>query len=154
MVGQKADVYLNLLGEGIPVIDGTIEFILGLPHDFPVGIASAAMGAEIDFILQRIGLRNRFCAVTSAEDVTRSKPDPESFLTTLGRLTRLLPGLIPSQVLVIEDSFKGVAAARNAGMRTIALTTSYPMEMLTEADLIVEGLSGWSLEKVEQALDV
>ena len=61
-----------------------------------------------------------FGAVITASEVTRQKPNPEIFLKAAAAL-----GADPAETLVFEDSLMGVRAAKRAGMKCIALTTSY-----------------------------
>lgn len=70
-----------------------------------------------------------------ADEVTRGKPDPEPYL----KAAQLL-GVDPKECLVIEDAPAGIRAARAAGMKVIALTSTYPASELKEADAIVPAL--------------
>ena len=80
--------------------------------------------------------------------VGRGKPDPESFLTALGRINEALSvkirpsgGLVlPEACLVLEDSVAGVGSGRAAGMRVLAVTNSFPREALSGADRVVDSL--------------
>ncbi|HWC78007.1 MAG TPA: HAD family phosphatase, partial [Blastocatellia bacterium] len=82
--------------------------------------------------------------------VSNGKPHPEPFLRACTLLSSSLPdGLSPTECLVIEDSIHGVRAAHLAGMRCIAVTTSYSADRLSDADLVVESLAGLSFEKLE-----
>jgi beta-phosphoglucomutase-like phosphatase (HAD superfamily) len=83
-----------------------------------MAIVSAAIPFNIDFVLDNLDIRKYFSAIVSAEDVTRSKPDPESYLKAAALLGQDPPGC-----LVFEDAPKGVDSARNAGMSCIVLTT-------------------------------
>ena len=67
----------------------------------------------------------------SADDITRGKPDPEPYLKAAAAL-----GAEPAACLVIEDAPAGIAAARAAGMRVVAVTTSHAREALAEADAV------------------
>lgn len=58
--------------------------------------------------------------VVGAEDIWAGKPDPEILLTAAHRL-----GMAPERCLVFEDSLVGLEAARRAGMRAIAITTTH-----------------------------
>ena len=62
------------------------------------------------------------------------------------------PSLEPEQVIVIEDSYRGVDSAHQAGLQCVALSTTYPSARLSEADLVVETLAGWSLEQLAERL--
>ena len=70
-------------------------------------------------------------ALVTADQVRRGKPDPECFLLGAQRL-----GVSPRRCLVVEDAPAGLAAARAAGMRTVAVTTTHAASQL-DADLVV-----------------
>jgi sugar-phosphatase len=72
-----------------------------------------------------------------ADEIARGKPDPEGYLTAAARL-----GVAPGDCVVFEDAPAGVAAARAAGMRCVALTTTHPASALTHADRIAPSLAG------------
>ncbi len=85
-----------------------------------MGIGSAAIPFNIDFVLDNLNIRHYFKAIVSADDVTISKPHPETFLS----LAQLLQA-DPSECLVFEDVPKGAEAALNAGMKAVILTTTH-----------------------------
>ncbi len=103
-------------------------------------VASSAPQENIDVHLDELGVRGWFAAVVSGEKL-RGKPDPAVFL-----LAARLLGVEPAQCLVIEDAVPGVAAAKSAGMRCVAVLTSNPAEKLAQADLIVENLAHFTGE--------
>jgi sugar-phosphatase len=74
--------------------------------------------------------------IVAADDVTMCKPSPEPYLTAAHRL-----GVDPRAAVAIEDSAAGLVAARAAGMRTIALTTTSAPHLLTDADRVVATLA-------------
>jgi mannitol-1-/sugar-/sorbitol-6-phosphatase len=71
-----------------------------------------------------------------ADEIARGKPDPEGYLTAARKL-----GLAPEHCVVIEDAPAGIAAARNAGMQCVALTTTHSAHAVAHADLIVASLA-------------
>lgn len=89
----------------------------------PMAIGSAAIMANIDFVLDNLNIRHYFKAIVSADDVNHSKPDPESFLKPAELL-----GIKPEDCIVFEDVPKGAEAAKNAGMKAVILTTTHPAE--------------------------
>jgi HAD superfamily hydrolase (TIGR01509 family) len=89
----------------------------------PMAIGTAAIPFNIDFVLDNLNIRHYFKAIVSADNVTISKPDPETF----SRCAELLK-VPPGNCLVFEDSPKGVEAARNAGMSSVVLTTMHASE--------------------------
>ncbi|PYR71914.1 MAG: HAD family hydrolase [Acidobacteria bacterium] len=102
---------------------------------YPLGIASGALRHEIELPLRAAHLLDRFRFIVSAEDAERTKPDPEPYLRAAA-----LHEAPPSACVAIEDSHWGLQSARGAGLRTIAITHTYPREALTDADAIVESL--------------
>jgi sugar-phosphatase len=81
-----------------------------------LALASSSPRRLIDVVVTRFGLRSRFAVIHSAEDEPAGKPDPGIFLTT----ARLL-GVEPARCVVFEDAAAGVAAAKAAGMRCVAV---------------------------------
>ena len=68
--------------------------------------------------------------------VSRQVPNPDLFLEAIRRL-----GLEAASCLVVEDAISGVAAAKAAGTRCLAVTTSFPADKLTQADWVVNSLA-------------
>jgi len=99
---------------GVVAIAGAGELLgdlQGLPHALVTSATRELAQARMD----AAGLRLPAVAVT-AEDVTRSKPDPEGFAAAARAL-----GVDPSACIVVEDSANGIAAGLAAGMRVIGV---------------------------------
>lgn len=97
-----------------------------------LGIGSAAIMFNIDFVLDGLDIRHYFDAIISADDVTRSKPDPETWLKCAEKLR-----LHPDECVVFEDSPKGAESALNAGMKSIIITILHKKEeFLTYTNII------------------
>ena len=109
------------------------------------GLATNAEPANAEFVLNESGLRRYFSVIVDGQQVARPKPDPESYL----RAARLL-GRVPRDCVVFEDSVAGVQAARAAGARVVALTTTHTS--FPEADLVVENFLSPELEPWIQRL--
>jgi len=84
--------------------------------------------------------------LVAAEDVARGKPDPQGYLAAAARL-----GMSSTECAVVEDSPAGAAAARAAGMRLVAVTTTHDQEALQPADLVITGLERLCVEGVSDA---
>ncbi|EOR93662.1 Beta-phosphoglucomutase [Arcticibacter svalbardensis MN12-7] len=89
-------------------------------HGIKMAIGSAAIPFNIDFILDNLNIRHYFPVTVSADDVTYSKPDPETFVKAAE-----LSGVKPGDCIVFEDNPKGVEAALKAGMKAIVITTMH-----------------------------
>jgi HAD superfamily hydrolase (TIGR01509 family) len=85
-----------------------------------MGIGSAAIPFNINFVLDGLNLHHYFKSIVSADDVIESKPDPETYLKGAAEL-----GVLPEECIVFEDAPKGVEAAERAGMKAIVLTTMH-----------------------------
>ena len=91
----------------------------------------------------------------SANDVQEGKPQPEIFVKALEWLNRSVGAaapIAPSECLVIEDSREGVAGARRAAMRCLAVTNSHPAEELRSADAVVSSLANVTIPFLESLL--
>jgi len=136
---RKEEIYRELVRrEGTEPLPGVRELLAGLEAaGIRRGIGSSTHRENIELILELIDLRGAFEVIISGEDVHHGKPDPEVFLLGAQKL-----GIDPARCVVIEDAFVGLEAARRAGMRSIAVATTNPLESLIEAaDLAVERLT-------------
>ena len=145
LIARKAQVFLEYITEHPVIYDGVPEFIRQAATRMPLAIASGALRHEIEFILEQGGLRKEFAHITSAEDVTHGKPDPQGFLHALHALNAQLkptqPPLAADECLVIEDSIPGVQGACAAGMKVLAITNTHPPEHLRNAHAIATSLA-------------
>ena len=121
------------------------ELLDSLPDGLPYTIASGGRRLDILAVLEGNGLAKRFPSFVCGDDVEKSKPDPECFRKGLELLqARGASHLEPATCLTFEDSFRGVEAAKKAGMKCVAVTHSYPAEKLTEADQVLDSLLDWT----------
>jgi len=155
LVRWKFDAYQKIIRDGLPAMPGAVEFVRKVSAEFPLAIASGSLRVEIEHLLTKLGLRERFSILTTADDCARSKPDPEVYLKALGRL-RALPGLSnppleARECLAIEDAPLGVVAAQHAGMKCLALAHSRPVAELLHADWVANEFTEVDLEGIRQA---
>jgi len=144
---EKEAVYREIYAPAIKPVDGLEKFLETL-HKARIACAVGSSGpaANVEFVLSKCGIEKYFDVRISGDMVTRCKPDPEIFLTAAARL-----GLAPSRCVVFEDAVAGITAARSAGAKVVALTTSLTkqeIESETEPDLIVKDFTLLSAEKV------
>lgn len=104
-----------------------------------MAIGSAAITCNIDFVLDNLKIRHYFDAIVSADDVVRSKPDPETFLKAAERLK-----IAPSNCIVFEDAPKGVECARNAGMKSVVIKTMHPEKDFSMYDNVILFIDDYS----------
>lgn len=149
----KSAAYREAIRDGLPAMPGAAEFVQRCwSAGYPLAIASGSLREEVEYLLEKLGLRDHFSVLATAEDAERSKPDPEVYLEALARLRQLGVfreyELKPAECLAIEDAPAGVYAAHAAGMKCLALTHSQPLEELSHADWIFQNFTGVDLEEV------
>jgi beta-phosphoglucomutase len=153
LMQRKAEAYLASITDHLVIFPGVTAFVEEAAASYPLAIASGALRTEIELILEQAGIRKAFCHITSAEDVTRGKPDPEPFLHALSGLNRAHGSAIPpAACLVIEDSLPGIRAAKAAGMKVLAVANTHTVQDLHEAHAIAHGLHEISLAELRGRL--
>ncbi|MFM9907814.1 MAG: HAD family hydrolase [Chitinophagaceae bacterium] len=118
---EKEIQYQKEFAPHLRLIDGLPEFLeKATQQKIKMAIGSAAILFNIDFVLDGLNIRHYFDAIVSADDVHRSKPDPETYLSC----AKLL-GVSPKNCIVFEDAPKGVECALNAGMQAVVITSMH-----------------------------
>jgi beta-phosphoglucomutase-like phosphatase (HAD superfamily) len=152
LVATKVALFPEVLA-GQPVIyEGAADCISRLGASVPLAIASGAALDDIEVVLRGTGLRERFRTVVAAEHTPRSKPHPDPYQRAVDILREqgVLAIDAPARyVVAIEDSVWGLQSARDAGLRTVAVTTSYRAEDLGMADLVVGSLDAVTIEALD-----
>jgi beta-phosphoglucomutase family hydrolase len=107
-----------------------------------LAVASAAVAKNVNFLVAALGLRHYFREMLTGDEVARPKPDPEIYLKAAAKL-----GVDPAACAVFEDSFVGIEAAKRAGMKCVAIASTFSLEDLrgTDADLLVSSFESVSL---------
>jgi beta-phosphoglucomutase len=154
LADAKSKLFPALVDGRDVLFPGVASRVRAFAEAVPLAIASGALPHEIEMILNGAGLRDAFQVVVGAGDTPQSKPAPDPY----ARAVRLLQdrGLVPAgadaaaRCVAIEDSKWGIQSAKRAGLACVGVTTSYPAEELTEADLVVESVSGLSLDAIRQ----
>ena len=135
---RKEELYRELvIRDGVTPLRGVEAFLERLKAGgVPCAIGSSTHRENIETILRITGLGPCFRAVVAAGDVSHGKPDPEVFLKCAERIETE-----PARCVVFEDAFAGLQAARAGGMKSVAVATTHPPELLEgRADRIVRRL--------------
>lgn len=146
---RKEVIYRELLrSEGIDPLPGVIDFLRDLQETgIPRVVGSSTSRLNIEVCLEMTGLDAWFGGVfAGAEDVTRGKPEPDVFLEAARRIDRS-----PAECFVVEDAHVGVEAARRAGMKVVAVTTTHAAETFVgefPPDLICDSLAELSVARL------
>jgi beta-phosphoglucomutase len=135
VIRERIVRYRAAVADGSSIPDEVRAAVRYAAERVPIAIVSGAAREEIEPVLEAAGLRAAFAVLVSSDDVEHGKPDPEGYRTALS----LLDGDIAAgDVLVMEDTEAGIAAARAAGMRCVAVLGTLAPERLAAADEIVE----------------
>jgi HAD superfamily hydrolase (TIGR01509 family) len=113
---RKAEVYRALLAGGVSPCAGARECLLRLRPTHRLALATNTVRAELDLVLQHLGMTALLDATIAREDYDRAKPAPDAYLAAAAAV-RALPG----ECAVVEDTARGVQAGVAAGARVIAV---------------------------------
>lgn len=112
----------------LPAMPGSMEFLHMLKDKgVQIGLVTSSDDTKVARAFKLHHLENMFDTVVTADRITRGKPDPMCYLLAANDL-----GVSPADCLVFEDSFAGIQAGTDAGMRVIGLSTTNPVESLKD----------------------
>lgn len=115
----------------------------------PAVVVTSSNGKKMDNVYRtHPEFRSYFHHIVTSEQFTLSKPSPECFLLGMQILEAQ-----PNETVIFEDSFHGLQAARAAGAFVVGVATTNSRETITpKADLVIDNLSGLSLEDLSARL--
>ena len=127
------EIYLTLVPSQLRAFPGTLELVHSCRKaGLLTAVASSSDAIKVRANLDKIGLPMKFWdAVITGEDVTNKKPSPDIFLSAASKLA-----VHPLECVVVEDAINGIQAARAAGMRCVAVATTFPPDRLREAHVV------------------
>ncbi len=137
------EIYLEMVPEQLQAFPGAVELVRACrARGWSCAVASSADWIKVAANLRKIGLEpDTWQAVVTAEDVELRKPHPDIFLMAATKM-----GLSPSCCTVVEDAVNGIEAAKAAGMRCVAVATTFPAKLLGRADLVRASVAEVRLE--------
>ena len=148
VLARRNLLYEKWLDE-VPAYADAVALLRRLPPEIRLAVATGSRRMEVERILTRLALRQRFQAIVTAEDYRRAKPAPDPFLAAARSLN-----LPPSSNLVIEDSPAGITAAQAAGIPVLAVDRGRVATGLDRATWIVASLDVLTVtEKGEVVVD-
>ncbi|TLU51001.1 MAG: beta-phosphoglucomutase family hydrolase [Chlorobium sp.] len=130
----KDFLYRVMSRDLIKPMPGLYEFLNSAEqHEISLGIGTGAGPRNIDYVLDILNLTDTFQAIVNPFQVLHGKPQPDIFL----RAAELLD-VHPSRCIVFEDALPGVEAARKAGMKCVAVTTTNSADAFSSFENIVK----------------
>jgi len=139
---RRVQLFRERAGDGSTVPPHVRDAVLRASGRAGLAIVSGAARSEIETVLRAAGL-DVFDVIVSAEGVTRGKPDPEGYLLALEQLR-----VRAADAVAIEDAPPGIAAAKAAGLRCVAVLGTAPRERLADADEIASRLDSGLVDRL------
>ena len=135
LMKERIETYAAEAADGTTVTGHVREAVRYAAARVPVAIVSGAFRAEIAPVVEAAGIAGELGTIVAADDVEHGKPHPEGYLLALERL-----GLDAARTVALEDTEVGVAAAKDAGLRCLAVRGTLPDERLARADELVDAI--------------
>ncbi|MHB0857576.1 MAG: HAD family hydrolase [Anaerolineae bacterium] len=146
VAARKEQLFRERIRSGVRILPGVEQWLArARDQGYRQVVASSGEMANIAAVVSTFSLGNWFDALLSGAFLPRSKPDPALFLQAAAAV-----GAAPSDCLVVEDGIVGVEAARRAGMRCLAVTTTHPADRLSAADQVVDSLADLTENALER----
>ncbi len=137
---EKELEYREIFADRLQLIHGLDVFLAEMHQaGMAMAIGTAAPPENVDFVLDRLNLRNYFTGIIHARHVSKGKPDPETFVMAAQTI-----GIPVRNCLVFEDSLAGARTAKNAGCHAIIVTSTHAREEFQEFDHILKFINDFS----------
>ena len=142
----KKKIYLDILKRKVKLKPNAKRTIINLHKKYKLALASQGHRYNIDIIVKKFKLSKFFQAIIGKQDVNKGKPNPEIFLKASKELK-----VKPEECLVIEDTEKGIIAAKRAGMVCIAVPDTWTKKYndFSKADLVVNLLGEITIDVIK-----
>jgi beta-phosphoglucomutase len=143
---EKEGLFRKIYEPHVDPIKGFMTFFEDLvSNGVKLGVATSAPLANLELIFSKVNISSFLGSTLASENVKKHKPDPEVYLKSAENL-----GMLPEQCVVFEDSFSGVSAALNAGMRVVGVLTSHTKEELPPCTYYINDYSDLSFAKLKE----
>lgn len=135
--------YDNVLREGVGAFPGATSLPLLLKqNEMLLALVSGSTREEINIVLQQLQIKNCFDVIVSADDITKSKPDPQGYARAMKKLR-----VEPHECVVLEDATTGVKAGKGAGAKVIGVVNNGGQDLVL-ADRTVKNLTAVTMELI------
>ena len=132
---------------GVEPLPGVMDWLNRLKEQgFRQALATMAPAANVEVVIEVLGLHSLLDATAAAEDVASGKPAPDIFLEAARRL-----GVPPARCVVVEDAPAGLEGARRAGMRSVGVLSDHHPRL--EADAVVPTLAALPPDAIRTLLE-
>jgi len=156
LIRAKEEVLHGIIAQGVGGFPGVVALVRDLAANrVPLAVASGALRQEVKGFINALGLTGFFSVIVSADEVTRSKPHPETYLKVLEHLRsdEAIVDLNPQSCIAIEDTPAGIASAKDAGVYVIGVTNSFLEDQLLGADHVVASLEELNFPRLVELIE-
>src|SRR5665213_2124926 len=144
LLNEKEKYYREIYAPYLAPINGLEIFLTELKNaGVKMAMGTSATVADIDFVLNKIPIRDDFNVIINASMVTKPKPDPQVYLKAAHGLN-----MPPERCVVFEDSLAGIKSANNAGMKVVGISTSHTAAELQPVNLVINDYSELTVQKI------
>ena len=141
---EKEKFYREIYAPFLRPINGLENFLSVMKHTgIKMAMASSATMGDINFILNKVPIRDDFEAIIDGSRVTRGKPNPQIFLKAAEELNAK-----PENCVVFEDSLAGIKAANAAGMKVVGITTGHAAAQLQPSNLVIDDYTTLTVQQL------
>lgn len=147
---QRIEIFESLVDTDLKLMPGAEGLLKDLSQNgYLMAMATGNTRQMMDLMTENLNIRKYFNITVSSDEVPNGKPAPDVFLEAARRLV-----VDPGECLVLEDAVNGIAAAKAAGMKAIAVCDQRynRPESFTEADLVVGNLKEISIEMINMLI--
>jgi beta-phosphoglucomutase len=141
---EKEKFYREIYAPFLRPINGLENFLSELKDvGVKMAMASSATMEDINFILNKVPIRDDFEAIIDGSRVTKGKPNPQIFLKAAEELNAR-----PEDCVVFEDSLAGIKAANAAGMKVVGITTGHAAAQLQPSNLVIDDYTTLTVQRL------
>jgi len=144
LLNEKEGLYRELYAPYLAPVNGLENFLTELKNaGVKMAMATSATVEDINFILNKVPIRDDFDEIVNSTMVSKPKPNPQIFLKAAEKLNRE-----PANCVVFEDSLAGIKAANDAGMKVVGITTGHLAADLHPVDLVIDDYSQLTVQNL------
>lgn len=144
LLKEKEEFYRREYGPYLVSISGLENFLLELKSNgVKIAMATSATVEDVDFVLNKIPIRDDFDQIVNSSMVSKPKPNPDIFLKAAEKLNTPR-----ERCVVFEDSLAGIKAANAAGMKVVGITTGHPAGDLHPVDMVIDDYTNLTPQKL------
>ena len=145
---EKESMFREIYKDKVETIPHYLQFLDELKsRGFKTAVATSAPRANLDLIVNALKIEDKMDSMMASQDVQNHKPDPEVYLKSAERV-----GVSPSDCVVFEDSFSGVTAGLNAGMKVVGVLSSHTKAQLPPCNFYINDYSEVNADKILELL--